>query len=372
MPQVVEPDYAELLRTIGLQMLAPRNRQSLYDATVQGARKILCADFASLQRVSSGRPIQLELLAHHGFEPRSAEFFGWAGPKSALTCELALRSRERVVIPDVQSSTLLAGSDELEFYLLTGIRAVQTTPLVARSGDVVGMLTTHWHAAFAPSNRALAFFDVLARQAADLLDATRLEKEITDQAAHTAFLLELGDALRSLRDPREVRETAARLLGAHLDATHVFFARPQETHGHRFAIEEEYVPGERARPRSRFADLGRNTSDALRQGHTVARAIGRCVLFDDGGRAPPEPGGGSLCAVPRLENGRLDCVLVVRRDVQKWAPDEVALVTETAERVRDAVERARIERALHANQARLARVSDQLRVLFDGTRSVRT
>ena len=48
---------------------------------------------------------------------------------------------------------------------------VQSTPLVSRSGRVLGMFSTHYrHAPQQPSDRALRLLDILARQAADLIE----------------------------------------------------------------------------------------------------------------------------------------------------------------------------------------------------------
>ncbi|HEY4274726.1 MAG TPA: sensor histidine kinase, partial [Rhizomicrobium sp.] len=59
-----------------------------------------------------------------------------------------------------------------------GIRAAQSTPLVTRSGEMIGMITNHWRVPHQPGERALLMIDVLARQAADLIDRSRREERI--------------------------------------------------------------------------------------------------------------------------------------------------------------------------------------------------
>ena len=50
------------------------------------------------------------------------------------------------------------------------IRAVQSTPLVSRSGHVLGIIATHWRRPYQPLERDLHLLDVLARQAVDLVE----------------------------------------------------------------------------------------------------------------------------------------------------------------------------------------------------------
>ena len=73
----------------------------------------------------------------------------------------------------------MAGSDDLETYRQTGIRAVQSTPLFSRAGRLLGMISTHWRRPHQPSERDLHLLDVLARQAADLIE--RNQAELTNQ-----------------------------------------------------------------------------------------------------------------------------------------------------------------------------------------------
>jgi two-component system CheB/CheR fusion protein len=72
----------------------------------------------------------------------------------------------------------MAGSEDLETYRQTGIRAVQSTPLVSRAGRLLGMISTHRNPN-PPSEHDLHLLDVLARQAADLIE--RKQAEVTDQ-----------------------------------------------------------------------------------------------------------------------------------------------------------------------------------------------
>ncbi len=83
---------------------------------------------------------------------------------------MALRTRERVIATDVETCDFMAGTQHRATYLQAGIHAVQSTPLLSRSGCLLGMISTHWREPHEPSETDLRRLDVLARQAADLIE----------------------------------------------------------------------------------------------------------------------------------------------------------------------------------------------------------
>jgi signal transduction histidine kinase len=117
------------------------------------------------------------------------------------------------VVSDVDTCDFLAGSPALEDLRRTGIRAVQSTPLVGRSGRLLGMISTHWRQPHEPPERDLRLLDLLARQAADLIERTHAEASLREsevQLRRTSQLLEeavrareefLSTAAHELRNP---------------------------------------------------------------------------------------------------------------------------------------------------------------------------
>ncbi len=90
----------------------------------------------------------------------------------------------------------MAGTADLDEYRRSNIRAVQSTPLVSRSGQLLGMISTHWREPHQPTQRALWRLDVLARQAADLIERARIEaalRETNDQLRWLASAVESSD-----------------------------------------------------------------------------------------------------------------------------------------------------------------------------------
>jgi PAS domain-containing protein len=132
------------------------------------------SDFASMQMFYPERG-ELRLLAYRGFNPTAAAFWEWVQPGSGSTCGVALAAGKRSIVPDIELCGFMADTDDLDTYRQTGIRAVQSTPLVSRAGQLVGMISTHWRSPHQPSECDLRHLDVLARQATDLIERTTSE-----------------------------------------------------------------------------------------------------------------------------------------------------------------------------------------------------
>jgi PAS domain S-box-containing protein len=171
----VAPDDALLLHEISTALIQEDDIDALYERILDGAIDLASADMGSLQMHDPTRN-ELRLLAWRGFHPESAAFWDRIQLGSAhASCGVSFLSGRRVIVPNADDCDFMAGSVDLAHYRLSGIRAVQSTPLVSRFGQIVGMVSTHWREPHQPSERALRSIDVLARQAADLIERTRNE-----------------------------------------------------------------------------------------------------------------------------------------------------------------------------------------------------
>jgi PAS domain S-box-containing protein len=168
----------KLLQNISTQLIREENGKALYEKIVDAAVAIMGSEYASMQLLEpkAGTSGELILLAFRGFNAQAAEFWQRVPADSGSTCAAALRTSKRVIVPDVEECEFMAGTGDLATYRDTAIRAVQSTPLLSRTGQVVGMISTHWRQVHTPTERELRMFDVLARQAADLLERRRSEE----------------------------------------------------------------------------------------------------------------------------------------------------------------------------------------------------
>jgi PAS domain S-box-containing protein len=122
----------------------------------------------------------LRIVAARGFSQRWIAFFNEAKEGSAASCSEALHRSKRVVVVDVMTSRIFAGTEALDVQIGDGVRAIQSTPLVTRSGKVLGMISTHFAAPHRPARRDLHWLDLLVRQAADLIERDLGEKTLLE------------------------------------------------------------------------------------------------------------------------------------------------------------------------------------------------
>jgi PAS domain S-box-containing protein len=205
----------KLLQEISAQLIQEETISRLYEKIVDAAVVIMCSEYASLQLLDPRAPdnAELVLLAFRGFNPQAAQFWHRVPADSGSTCAAALRTGKRVIASDVDVCDFIVGTPDLATYRQTGIRAVQSTPLLSRTGRIVGMISTHWRQVHTPSERDLRIFDVLARQAADILERRQSEelfRERGDQLRATADRLEAEVRFRTAQIEQRNKELLER------------------------------------------------------------------------------------------------------------------------------------------------------------------
>lgn len=170
------------LQQVATQLMVAQRAEALYNEIMDAALGILEADLASIQMVHPDRGARgrLKLLGQRGFSAHAAKRWEWIGPDSPTTCGEALRTGQRVVVPDVRHCDFMAGSEDLETFLDAGIHAAQTMPLTSRSGALLGMLTTYWRRPHDLSVNEIRALDILARLAADLIERARAEEVVRE------------------------------------------------------------------------------------------------------------------------------------------------------------------------------------------------
>jgi len=69
---------------------------------------------------------------------------------------------------------------------VAGYRAVQSTPLISRAGEMLGIISTHFRQPHRPSDRELRFVDLYAHQAAEMIERKRAEEKLRLNEAYLA------------------------------------------------------------------------------------------------------------------------------------------------------------------------------------------
>ncbi len=168
---------------------------ALYRELVDAAIEITGSDRGTMQAldIASG---ELWLLEARGMPEELRNRSARLRPGGATSCGEALRRGERVIV-DYATGEGVAGTEDARTHLEAGIRAAQSTPLVTRSGRLVGMLSTHWEDSFRLEEHRWSMLDVLARQAADLIERMESEKTLRESERSAR---ERADELAALLD----------------------------------------------------------------------------------------------------------------------------------------------------------------------------
>jgi signal transduction histidine kinase/CheY-like chemotaxis protein len=199
-----ELEDARLLHGVSAMLIDEDSIGDLYQKLVDAATLIMRSDFGSMQRYDPERGA-LQLIATLGLDDDAKQFWQWVDAERATTCGLALAEVDRVTIPDFERWDRIAGSAELEAYRKVGVRAAHSTPLLTRDGRLVGMITTHWTRCHQPGERELRLLDIVARQAADLIERNTSAAALREQSSRlleadrykNEFLATLAHELRN-------------------------------------------------------------------------------------------------------------------------------------------------------------------------------
>jgi PAS domain S-box-containing protein len=167
-------DALTRMHALSGRLLEPGGVQPLLQEVMDAAVAIVGAERGTLQLIKGD---SLRIVAHHGHEQPFLEFFS-AAESRASVCGEALQRGERVVVPDVETSPLFAGTPSLPVLREAGVRAVQSTPMVSRTGALLGILTTQWSTPHDPDEQDMWRIDLLMRQAADMIEYARVEETL--------------------------------------------------------------------------------------------------------------------------------------------------------------------------------------------------
>ena len=207
-----EVDALARLQALSAELVGPGEFERLLERILAAAADISGTDKGNIQIYDPARNT-LRIAVHQGLSARLVEHFAEDGWEAS--CAEAARHLERLVVPDVEQLTDLQGTLGLEIVMEDNIRSIQCTPLLSRSGQLLGMLNNHYRWPGGPTPEALRYIDLLARQAAELLERHVAESELARERRHKDEFLavlahELRNPLAALRNMLEVLKRAER------------------------------------------------------------------------------------------------------------------------------------------------------------------
>jgi signal transduction histidine kinase len=153
------------------------------------------AHFGNIQRYDP-RHEALEIVVQQGFAAEFLAHFQTVRVDEGSACARVLRSGERIVVEDVELDPDFAPHRAVA--ATAGFRAVQSTPLRAHDGRIVGILSTHFRAPHRLSVHDAQVLDLYARHAADLISRLADEQTLAEgQRRKDEFLALLAHELRN-------------------------------------------------------------------------------------------------------------------------------------------------------------------------------
>ena len=158
------------------RLMASAELQPLLEEILHATIELQNADFGNVQ-LYSPQSRTLQMVAQHGFQQDFLDRFREVRDDSA-TCGRALRRGSRVIVEDIQTDA--AYEQYRQIAASVGFRAVQSTPLFGRSGQPLGVISTHFRSPHCPSERELRLTDLYARQAAELVEIKQAETRLRE------------------------------------------------------------------------------------------------------------------------------------------------------------------------------------------------
>lgn len=136
---------------------------------VAAANAFLGTNRGCIQLVSDDGE-RLEMFAYRGYDEQDRFIQHFLHEGSRPACDAARRDRWRLVIEDVATFPGLRGATDREVALADGIRATQSTPMIGRAGELVGVLSNQFPRPHRPSDDELRLIDLLAWMATDFVE----------------------------------------------------------------------------------------------------------------------------------------------------------------------------------------------------------
>lgn len=195
-------------------------------------------------------------------------------------------------------------------------------------------------------------------------DVTERVRLLKKSERRDAFLVRLDDATHPSTDPHEITQTAARLLGEHLQVNRCAYADVEKDED-TLNVTGDYNHGvESIVGRYAFTQFGAECLRLMRAGQPYV--VGDSET-DRRAAAVIEPyrrmGIRAAICVPLLKAGRLVAAMAVHQTApREWRQDEVELVRVVANRCWESIERARVTRDLKGGEHHLRIALDTARL----------
>ena len=174
---------SDLLRELAERSAPDGQMHVLYEDVLTTAIALTSAHAGTVQMLDR-ETMQLVLLTARNFSAETAAYYRALDASSGSSCGRALARHDRAYV----DFTKLPEDPDAKRHIADGYGSALSTPLVTRGGELIGMITTHWADVCEPDAEVLRFIDLLARQAADLIERGRTREQLLAQQAENERL----------------------------------------------------------------------------------------------------------------------------------------------------------------------------------------
>ncbi len=175
----VELRQTTMLRDLAARLVMEEGGSEIHGEILSAAMAITESDGGTVQ-VYDPKTRSLVLLVTKGMPREMTDHFHRVDAGGSTACGIALKTGQRTFVDFDENET----DEACRMHVEAGYRSAQATPLLSRDGSPIGMINTHWRASgHRSSPDQLRFLDLLARQAADLIEQKQAEHSLRESEA---------------------------------------------------------------------------------------------------------------------------------------------------------------------------------------------
>ncbi|MBI3899438.1 MAG: PAS domain S-box protein [Gammaproteobacteria bacterium] len=165
------------LHELSTRLLLTTDLPSALNEVLDAAIAMLGAAMGNIQ-LYNPQTNALEIAVQRGFQREFLDHFRVIKIDNSTSCARALQLGQRVIVEDVQLDPEFIVHRQVA--VNAGYRAVQSTPLLSRDGQLLGILSTHFCQCHRPSERELRMLDLYAHQAIAIIERIRVEQALRE------------------------------------------------------------------------------------------------------------------------------------------------------------------------------------------------
>jgi PAS domain S-box-containing protein len=184
----------KILQSVSLRLGKTLELEPMLQCVLDGAVAVSEAQRGTIQRLDS-ETSELRIVVQHGFEPSLLALFDRQPANAPSASSLAQQELARIVVQDVRNSPIYSGTPGLDVMLAAKSLAVVSTPIMGRSGQLLGVMSVYFDAPWHPDEHVLQRLDVLTRQAAETLDRATVKEQLAESAQRFQRMADAAPAM---------------------------------------------------------------------------------------------------------------------------------------------------------------------------------